>query len=480
MTERPTSTDGPDTPGPEHTAEPGDRGPTDTGAASGSLAPGSISRRRLILVDALIAVTTVLAVVAMFSVYANRLLFSPDNWATTSTQLLQNSTIRSETANYLVDQLYANVNVAGLIKSGLPPRLAPLAGPAAGALQNAAVQGVELALTRPRVQTLWANANRAADQTFVAIVNGGKGAVKVNGGAVSLNLASIVDTVAARLGLPPNLGAKLPKSVANLTVFKSDQLKYVQNGGKAVKGLALWLTILVPLLYLLAIFLARGHRRRTLMTVGFAIVFAGVVGWAGRSILESQVTNGLVSDASLRPAVHAVLVIATGLLGQIVGAFILVGLVVVVAAWFAGPARVAVVARRAVAPFLREHVGATFAIAAAVMVLIFIWDPIPATGTPGGIIVFLLLALFGTEMLRRQTAVEFPDARPGDATNAIRERLQARRDRRQRNKGSAVASTAPNAPLPDQLERLAALRDRGEITAEEYNTAKASLLTTAT
>lgn len=45
----------------------------------------------------------------MFSVWANRLLFSPDNWAKTSTQLLQNPDIRSTTANYLVDQLYANV-----------------------------------------------------------------------------------------------------------------------------------------------------------------------------------------------------------------------------------------------------------------------------------------------------------------------------------------------------------------------------------
>ena len=52
------------------------------------------------------------------------------------------------------------------------------------------------------------------------------------------------------------------------------------------------------------------------------------------------------------------------------------------------------------------------------MVLIFIWDPIP--GTPGGIIAFLALALFGIEMLRRQTEVEFPDARRGDATAALR------------------------------------------------------------
>ena len=238
-------------------------------------------------------------------------------------------------------------------------------------------------------------ANRAADKTFVAIVNGGKGAVKINGGGVSLNLASIVDAIAAQLGLPSNLGSKLPASAANLKVFDSKQLKYVQNGGKALKGLALWLTILCPILYLLAIYLARGHRRRTLMTVGFAIFFAGVIGWAVRSILESAVPNSLVKEASLRPVVKEVVVISTGLLGEVISAFILVGLVAAAAAWFAGPARPFVAARRAIAPFLREEPGGTFAITTAVMVLIFIWDPIPATGTPAGIIAFLALALFG-------------------------------------------------------------------------------------
>ena len=211
----------------------------------------------------------------MLSLWANRLLFNPDNWEKTSTQLLQNRAVRSATANYVVDQLYANVDVPGLIKSGLPPQLAPLAGPAAGALRGPAVQGVELALTRPEVQSLWATANRAADQTFIAIVNGGKGAVKVNGGVVTLDLASIVNEVSSRLGLPADLGTRLPPSVAHLTVFRSDQLRYVQDGGRAVRSLALWLTILVPLLYALAIFIARGHRRRTLMTAGFSFVFAG-------------------------------------------------------------------------------------------------------------------------------------------------------------------------------------------------------------
>jgi hypothetical protein len=301
--------------------------------------------------------------------------------------------------------------------------------------------------------------------------------VNVNGGAVTLNLASVVDSVATQLGLPQDLGAKLPANIANVTIFKANQLKYVQNGGKAIKGLALWLTILVPILYALAIFLARGHRRRTLMTVGFAIVFAGVVGWAGRAIIESQVTNGLVSDASLRPAVREVLVITTGLLGEIIAAFILVGLVLALAAWFAGPARIFVRTRRAMAPFLRERAVATFAITLVVMVLIFIWNPIPSTGTLIGIIVYLCLALFGVEMLRRQTAAEFPDAQLGDATAGLRTRFSEFRERRHSHHQEPEPDT--KASLTDQLDRLRALRDAGELTPQEYDAAKANLLSTS-
>ena len=239
-------------------------------------AKSTISRRRLVGVDILIGVTTLLLIVGMFAIWANRLLFNPDNWSNTSTQLLENPDIRSATANYLVDELYANVDVPGLIKSGLPPALQGLAAPAAGALRNGAVSATELALTRPRVQNLWAQANRAADQTFIAVVNGGGPRVSVNQGVVTLNLGVILDNVAARLGLPSNLSSKLPPNIANLTIFKSGQLKTVQDAGKAIKGLALWLTILCPLLYALAILLAAGHRRRTLMTVGFAGIFAGL------------------------------------------------------------------------------------------------------------------------------------------------------------------------------------------------------------
>ena len=381
--------------------------PQATPGGHGELSPPT--RGRVWLVRVLIWGTTVLAVFAILAVWANRQLLNPDNWGNTSAQLLQNADVRNATSDYLVNQLYANVDVAGVLKSRLPPLLQPLAGPVAGALRNLATTAAQKALAAPRVQELWKQANKAADQTLVNIVNGGKGAVKVNGGEVSLNLAAIVADITNRLGLP-DLSSKLPPSVANLKILKSNQIKLVQDGGKALKGLALLLTIIVPLLYALAIWLAHGYRRRTLMNVGIAIVFAGVLVFLARTAIVSQVADSLVKTDSVRPAAMAVLSIATSMLSEIAGAFVVVGVPLIAAAWFAGPARLAVRARRAIAPFLRDQAGWSFAIVAGIMALIFIWQPIPATGTPVGIIVFLALAFLGTELLRRQTAEEFPNA----------------------------------------------------------------------
>jgi hypothetical protein len=366
-------------------------------------------RGRVWLVRVLIWATTVLAVLAILAIWANRQLLNPHNWANTSTKLLQNSDVRDATSNYLVNQLYANVDVSGELKSRLGTQLQPLAGPISGALRNVATTAAQKALASPRVQDAWKQANKAADQTFVNIVKGNSGAVQVNGAEVSLNLAPIVADITTRLGLP-GLSSKLPPSVANLTILKSDQIKLVQDIGNALKGLALLLTIIVPLLYALAIGLARGYRRRTLMNVGISIVLAGLLVFLARTAIVSQVTDSLVKTDSVRPAATAVTSIATTMLSEIAGAFVIVGIPLIAAAWFAGPAPLAVRARRAIAPFLRDRPDWTFGLVGAIMALIFIWQPIPATGMPVGILVFLALALLGTVLLRRQTATEFPAA----------------------------------------------------------------------
>ena len=379
---------------------------------------GSAARR--VIVNVLIGLAAVLGVVAMVSVWADRQLLDPGNWSATSTRLLQDRAVRDATATYAVDQLYANVDVPGLLHSGLPGPLRALAGPVAGALRTAAVRGATLALSDPRVQSLWAVANRAAARALVVIVEGGAGRVKIEGGVVTLDLAAVVREIAARIGLPARLASSLPASLARVRVLKSDQLALVQDIGRAVRGLALWLTVVVPVLYALALGLAAGRRRRTLMTIGLAILLTGVLVLLGRQILGSRIPASLVADASLRPAATAVVSLATSMLGEIAAEFVLVGAAAIIAGWLGGPASAARGMRRGLAPWLRDHPGPAYAITVLAMALVFIWEPIRALGTPVGAIVALALALLATTVLRRETIGQFPDAAAGDATRAIR------------------------------------------------------------
>jgi hypothetical protein len=371
-----------------------------------------------IWVRVILGLATVLAILSIVSIWANRQLMNPTNWSKTSTALLRKQTIRSAVSGYLINELYANVDVPDRLKSGLPPQLAPLAGPLSGALHNLAEQGAERALELPRVQDAWRTANYAADQTLVRIVKGGGSRVQINGGTVSLNLHQIVADIALQLGLPASVADKLPPSVASLKIVTSSQLGLVRSLAKTLHALALWLTIFTFLLYALAMFLARGYRRSTLMWVGSSLVFAGVFVLLARKIGQGQLVSAITSDASIEPAADDAYSVATSLLVQVSSASIIIGIPVILAALLAGPARWALSARRFLAPHFREHPGLAYWIVAGLLALVFLWGPIPATRNPLEMLIFTILAFVGAYVLRGQIAEEFPESRPGSGVGS--------------------------------------------------------------
>jgi hypothetical protein len=445
---------------------PGATSPPGNGPATPPVAYAGRARR--IWVRTILIVATVLAVFAIFAIWANRQLMNPSNWAKTSTALLQKQTIRSTLSSYLVDQLYANVNVQAQLKEGLPTQLKPLAGPAAGALHSVAEEAAEKALATPQVQAAWEKANRAADQTLVAIVKGGGSRVQINGGTVSLNLHQIVTDLASRLGLPASVADKLPPSVANLKVVTSSQLGLVRDLAKALHALALVLTILVVALYALAVALAGGHRRRALMWVGWGFVLAGLLVVLGLKIGQGQLVSAITSDASIEPAANDAYSVATSLLEQVASASIIIGVPLILAGWLAGPARWAIAIRRFLAPRFRERPALAYWITVTLLVLVFIWGPIPATRNPLEMLLFTILALLGAYVLREQIEREFPDAQPISMRAALGDTLTRAR--------AAVTPSSSGPSKANELERLAALHEKGAITDDEYAAAKRELL----
>ena len=421
------------------------------------------------IVAILICAATLLAVFAIFSIWANRQALNTDNWVSTSDQLLQNKDVRSQLSNYLADQLFANVNVQAELEGALPPKLEPLAGPAAGGLHQLAPQIAEKALENPHVQELWGEANRAAHITLLKILDGDS-TVSTGGGEVKLDLGSLVAQIGTQLGVGGALASKIPAGAGQVTILKSDQLSTAQSVAQVIRDLPIVLTLLVLALYGLAIYCAGPRRRRALRSVGFGFIVAGALTLIARGLVGDSVVGALAANQSVKPAAEAVWSIATSLLVTVASSAIVFGILIIIGAWFAGPTRLARALRREASPYMREQRGATYAVAGIVYLALIAWALIAAFRKPIGILLFAVLFGLGTEFLRRQTLREFPDTRSGGSADRLRD-LWSRRSRR------PVGTAASEV---EELERLSALRRSGDLTTAEFDAAKAQILTTRT
>jgi hypothetical protein len=403
---------------------------------------------------------------AIFSIWVNRQALNTDNWVDTSTNLLQDEEVQARLSNYLADQLFTDVDVQAELEQTLPPRLAPLAGPAAGALHQLAPQVAERALDTPQFEALWSQANRSAHESLLKILNDEGSAISTGGGEVTLDLSALLSQVGGQLG--GGIASKVPPDAGKLTILKSDQLSLAQDATSLIRRLPIVLTLLALLLYGLAVYLAGPRRREALRSVGLGFLVAGVLALALRQFAGNMVTDALASGDSVRPAVDAVWSIGTSLLRTVAVSAITFGILVVIAAWLAGPTRLATNLRHEAAPYLRLRPSSAYVVVAFVYLALILWAPVVAFQKPIGLILLAVLMVLGTEALRRQTAAEFPDATFADG---LADRMRASVPGRTRG-----AQVPPKQTKIEKIERLADLKEKGALTEEEFESEKAEVL----
>lgn len=400
-----------------------------------------------------------------------------------------------------MDELYTNVDVAALIREALPPRADPLAGPAASGLRGLIEDRAKIFLGRPRVQQAWQNANRRAHERLLLVIDGGGQVLSTDEGTVRLDLKALLGATADRVGvagqvegkLPAGVAGrvegKLPEGAAQITIMRSDQLALAQDVMRLIPKLALGLVLLSLGLFAAAVWLAGAWRREALRACGIGFVVAGGAALLARSQVGDAIVNALASTEAAKPAAAATWTIATTLLDEAASATLGYGVVIVVAAWLAGPTVLAVATRRVLAPYLRKPALAYGGLA-VIVALVLNWGPTPATRKVVPALVLIGLLALGMEMLRRQTAREFPGATFEEAMHRWRERLSrltgASRDQVARWRTAAQesrASRATSASPPSaetgrlaELERLAKLRDSGVLEPEEFRREKQRIL----
>lgn len=433
-----------------------------------------MKKSRTLGVWALIVVASLLLAGTATSLWVKRQALDTDNWVTASDQVLQNPAVQTALATYVVDQLYANVDVQGALSDQLPEQFQGLAGTIAAGLRQPATIAVEKLLATPRFQNLWSNANRVAHEKLVDILEDKGRFVSTTNGTVTLQLGELVTALGTQLGLPTAIIDKIPPDAGNIVIADSDQLALAQNAVKAIKWMGILLGLVVIALYGLAVFLGKGRRRRTLRNVGWSVLTVGLFLAVTRRVTGNYVMS-MLSNPTLRPAVKAVYTIGSQLLVDIAWTVVTWGLVIVVGCVLAGPTRPAVWVRRTIAPVLNQRWEWVAAGAAAIYVILLLWAPFPALQKwPSAIGLAVVLGL-GLWALRRRTLVEFPDAERGGSMAGARDKL-----------GSAWGSVTSSikgiggggggGDEASQLERLSQLHDSGKLDDTEFAAAKARLL----
>lgn len=441
-------------------------------------------------VRVILLVATVLSVASIHAVWANRQLLDTGYWTRTNTKLLENHAIQRQLSTYLTDQLYANVDLAGELRSGLPKELRPLAGPAAGGLRTVVEEGVLAALQSAPVQQLWRKASEATHEQLIDVIENNGTLVRTrNGGAVVLDLGPVVANLANRFGTPAPVVEKLRSSVGEITILRAKRLETLQGAARGLRDLAIVLPALVLLLLALAVGLSPGRRSRALVAAGLVGIVAGVAALIVRSIAGNEVVGEVIVSESVRPAADAVWSIATSVLVEVAVGTIFIGALVSLAGSIAGRSRWASSLRRVLAPYLRDRPDVAFGATGVLLLLFFLWGPIEATHRLVGIVLISVLTLLGVELLRRHTRSEFPATHYLPERDGLRGRTLGARDLLVRGGGrlrARVAAAEQGRPTTtvasspessvEQLERLAALHAAGELTAEEFAAAKHRLL----
>jgi hypothetical protein len=447
--------------------------------ASPAAGPPPESRHR-IKVRILVVLASVFAFLAIFTAWVDRQALDTDQWVDTSGEMLGDPVISDAIADYAVEQLYSNIDVAKLLEKQLPDDVKKLSGPVAGAARQLATTGAEKALQTDRVQGLWKDANRAAHSQLVLILEGESDTVTTREGKVVLDLRPIITQIAGQIGLEKQVEDRLPPDVGELEVADADQLQLARTIARAIDGLALLFTLGSIGLFALAAWLAKGWRWMVVLGYGLGLVAAGLAALATQNVASGIVVDELAKTEAVRePAEHA-WTIGTSLLAGIAKGVIAYGVLFVIASFFASPADSAQRVRQAIAPTMRDRRGVVWGVFGAAVFIYLI--SVPPTSMRSLLLTLALIALAGggLEALMRKTAHEFPDARKGEWRVSFQQRVkqagQAAGERASSALRELTSDREPDDAHLDRLERLGELRAKKVLTEAEFKAEKKRLL----
>jgi hypothetical protein len=392
-----------------------------------------------------------LAPLSVLSVWLDSQVTDTDAYVETVAPLIDDPAVQDALANAVTAEVFRQLDVqdntaealqALVDRTELPPlieeRLVGLSVPITNGVEGFVTEQVDTLVASDDFQTAWVEANRVAHEELVATLTGTQdGAIQVEEGTVSVNIAPFVEVVKQRLvdrGF--ELAERIPDVQASFVVLQSADLSRAQSLLALLDTLGTVFPFLVLAVLAAGVLLAN-DRRRALVGAGLGLAASMVLLGVALALLRAGYLSAVPADLLPREAASVVFDTLVRYLRTALRGVLLLGLLVAAAAYLAGPSRTAVATRAALrrggaavrglgggsAGLAGARVGHTvraarrplqvLAVTLAGLTLVF-WDR-PSPAVLVGVVLVLLVVLAVIEVL---AAGDYPSATETSSVDA--------------------------------------------------------------
>jgi len=314
---------------------------------------------RVPIIAVCLVLVGVLAPLSILATWAHDEVSDTERYVETVAPLADSPEVQAAVTARLTARIVELIDVQAVTKDaidalsqrGLPPRavasLTALTPPLAAGVENFVDNQVARLVSSDAFADAWVAANRVAHTQMVAILTGETGeAVEVNGDAVQLNLAPLIDGVKKRLvDAGFTLASRIPAVTTEITLFQSADLAKAQTAFRLLDAAARALPIIA--LILLGVAVAVSVRRRRTLTIG-AIVIAGSMVLLGAALNLFRITylDAIPSDRLPADAAAVIFDQLVEFIRLNLRALLVISLAVAFVAWVSGSEGAAVRVRQ--------------------------------------------------------------------------------------------------------------------------------------
>ena len=280
--------------------------------------------------------------VAIIGHWGHRTFNDPEQYLATVVPLASDPAVQESLSTAISDAILAQVDTEELVSGFLgnlienSPLTDALAGPISAGIESLIREAVAQAVTTEEFASAWRKLNEVAQRSIVAVLSGEpSGPVDIRGDELVLDISELVTGIQNSLvdkGITAAANITIPDNNREIVLFSSPALGQIRTIYAFTSPILEWVLVMIAALFLIAFALSRRRGRMIAILGGYLVV----LGIALQFVLAQVATtfNNKLEGTIFGPAADAFWTIFAAYLLDGLASAVVLGILLIVAAWF--------------------------------------------------------------------------------------------------------------------------------------------------